>query len=259
MASPLVVMRGVTKEYGTLVKTKVLKGIDLEVGRGEFASIIGGSGSGKSTLLNILGALDRPTAGEIIIDQTDLASLNDDGLADFRNRIMGFVFQFHYLLPEFSVLENVLIPSMIKDGRVTPKAREMARELLDLVGVAHRQQNRANAISGGEQQRVAIARALVNNPRLVLADEPTGNLDSVNSEKIFTLLRKINRERGTTFVLVTHNRHIAARTDRIVEIKDGLVEKNQDITGKSEVEIWPELLPSNCQMCPKGQKSEVGS
>lgn len=214
---------GITKDFGQKVKTRVLFGIDLEIRAGEFTSLVGNSGSGKSTLLNIIGALDRPTEGHIIIDGTDLNQLDDDGLAFFRNRTMGFIFQSHFLLPQFTVLENVLIPYLIYAGKAPADIRQRAVDLLDRVGLSHRQENRANAISGGEQQRVAIARSLINTPRIILADEPTGNLDSSNAEKIFTMLREINRENQTSFIMVTHDKDLACRADRLLRLKDGLI------------------------------------
>lgn len=215
-----------TKEYGKEIKSQVLFGINLEIQGGELISLIGASGSGKSTLLNILGALDRPTTGDVIIDGTNLGKLDDNQLAHFRNRTLGFIFQSHFLLPQFTVLENVLIPYLIYAGKAPEAIRTRAMELLELVGLSHRKDNRANAISGGEQQRVAIARSLINNPRLILADEPTGNLDSKNTQIVFELLKNINRDYQTTFIIVTHDRILAERCDRRLEMKDGLIIKD---------------------------------
>lgn len=234
MADVLVKTEGIIKEFGDKVKTRVLFGIDLELRTGEFTSLVGNSGSGKSTLLNIIGALDRPTEGKIMIDGTDLADLNDDELAYFRNRTLGFIFQSHFLLPQFTVLENVLIPYLIYAGKASPKVRKRAVDLLDRVGLGHRLDNRANAISGGEQQRAAIARALINQPRLILADEPTGNLDSNNAEKIFQMLREINQENQTSFIMVTHDRDLAHRADRLLGLKDGLITQDIDLRNCSE-------------------------
>ena len=223
MADALIKTVGVIKDFGLEIKNRVLFGIDLEIRAGEFTSLMGASGSGKSTLLNILGGLDRPTAGQVIIDETDLGDLDDDGLALFRNKTLGFIFQSHFLLPQFTVLENVLIPYYIYAGKVTPAIEKRALDLLERVGLTHRRDNRANAISGGEQQRAAIARSLINQPRLILADEPTGNLDSGNTEKIFALLREINREYATSLIMVTHDRELACRTDRLLEMSDGRI------------------------------------
>ncbi|MGE5422766.1 MAG: ABC transporter ATP-binding protein [Ignavibacteriales bacterium] len=232
MAEVLIKTTGVTKDFGEKVMTRVLFGIDLEIREGEFTSLIGASGSGKSTLLNIIGALDRPTEGHVVIDGTDLGDLDDDGLALFRNRTMGFIFQSHFLLPQFTVLENVMIPYLIYAGRATPQMKKRALDLLDRVGLSHRRDNRANAISGGEQQRVAIARALINQPRMILADEPTGNLDSSNTEKVFAMLREINQEYATSFIMVTHDRDLADRADRLLEMRDGMIVNDQCIRGR---------------------------
>lgn len=223
MAEIMLQGQGLIKDYGQPIPNRVLHGIDIDINAGEFLALVGRSGSGKSTLLNIIGALDRPTAGRVIIDGTDLYSLDEDELAFFRNQTLGFIFQFHFLLPQFTVLENVLIPYMIYHGRAEGPVLKQAEELLERVGLIHRRNNRANAISGGEQQRAAIARALINRPRLVLADEPTGNLDSKSGENVFALMREINRDLHTTFIMVTHDNMLANRTDRIVELRDGLV------------------------------------
>lgn len=223
MGEPIIRTVGISKEFGQEIKTKVLFGIDLEINPGEFVSLMGSSGSGKSTLLNILGGLERSTDGQVIIDGTDVNELDDDGLAYFRNKTMGYIFQSHFLLPEFTVLENVLIPYLIYAGRANREVETRARDLLDRVGLSKRLDNRTNAISGGEQQRVAIARSLINKPKVILADEPTGNLDSRNTEKVFELLRDINCELGTTFIMVTHDRGLAEKADRYLELKDGLI------------------------------------
>ncbi len=224
----------VTKEFGKEIKSQVLFGINLEIQAGEFIAMIGSSGSGKSTLLNILGALDRPTTGEVFIDGTNLGLLNDDQLAYFRNRTIGFIFQSHFLLPQFTVLENVLIPYLIYAGKAPTEIKARALELLDRVGLSHRKDNRANAISGGEQQRVAIARALINKPRIILADEPTGNLDSKNTQNVFELLKAINRDYQSTFIMVTHDRAMAGRCDRLLELKDGLIIEDVDLLKEGE-------------------------
>ncbi|MGI1659795.1 MAG: ABC transporter ATP-binding protein [Desulfitobacterium sp.] len=223
MAKVLLKTNNLIRDFGANGEARVLHGIDLEIEQGDFITMIGASGSGKSTLLNILGALDRPTQGEVIVEGTDLSKLSDDELAYFRNKTMGFIFQSHFLLPQFSILENVLIPYQIYTGRVTTEIRNRALDLLDQVGLSHRINSRANAISGGEQQRGAIARALINKPRVILADEPTGNLDSTNTEKVFQLLKDINQESKTTFIMVTHDSNLASQSNRLVEMKDGRI------------------------------------
>lgn len=230
MDNHLIEINQVTRVFNEPVVNQVLFGVDLQVGRGEFCSLVGASGSGKSTLLNIIGALDRPTDGSILIDDIDIQALSDNELAYFRNQSIGFIFQFHFLLPQFTVMENVLIPHLIYRGYADRKARMRALELLERVEMSHRKDNKSNAISGGEQQRVAIARALINQPKLVLADEPTGNLDSKNGARVFQLLREINKEYQTTFILVTHDQGMALKCDRIVELKDGRVVCDEIIT-----------------------------
>jgi lipoprotein-releasing system ATP-binding protein len=205
------------------VATEVLHGIDLKVQHGEFAALIGPSGSGKSTLLNLLGLLDRPTAGTIRLAGQDTSRLDGEGRTDLRGRVLGFVFQFHHLLPEFTALENVMMPALATEGREDAAMRERASSLLDAIGMNARKDARATDISGGQQQRVAIARALMRRPALVLADEPTGNLDTETGDQVFELLRRFNREEGTAFLVVTHDPRIAARCDRIVELVDGRV------------------------------------
>lgn len=229
MDNVLIKTIGITKDYGQPVNTRVLFGIDLDIPVGEFTCLVGSSGSGKSTLLNILGALDPPTSGQVIIDGNDLSRMNEDQLAYFRNRTMGFIFQSHFLLPQFTVLENVLIPYRIYAGQVSSDIRQRALDLLDRVGIIHRKDNRANAISGGEQQRAAIARALINRPRMILADEPTGNLDSANTQLVFSILRDLNREQQTTLVMVTHDLNLARQADRLLELKDGVIINDRDL------------------------------
>ena len=216
-------LKKVNKEYGTQIKTKVLFDIDLAVEEGSFNSIIGQSGSGKSTLLNIVGTLDQPTEGEVLINGKRTDKMNKNELASLRNETLGFIFQFHYLLPEFTALENVLMPYRIQYGKVPKETLERANELMDLVGLEKVKNNLASNMSGGQQQRTAIARALMNSPKIILADEPTGNLDSDTSETIYNLLRDINQKLGTTFIIITHDRRIAEKADRIIEIKDGRI------------------------------------
>ncbi|WP_371805074.1 ABC transporter ATP-binding protein [Candidatus Lokiarchaeum ossiferum] len=224
MVNSIIQLNKINKIYGTTVKTQVLHDIDLEFEQNSFNSIIGQSGSGKSTLLNIIGTLDKPTSGEVYINQKRTDKMTKKGLATLRNAEIGFIFQFHYLLPEFSVLENVLMPYWIKKERKVPsEIFERANYLLDFVGLKEVKNNNAYAISGGQQQRTAIARALINNPKLILADEPTGNLDSDSTETVYELLRKLNEDFGTTFIVITHDSHVAERTDRIIEILDGRI------------------------------------
>ncbi len=208
--------------------TQVLYNINLDFKEGSFNSIIGQSGSGKSTLLNILGTLDKATSGEVLINGVPTQSLSKNQLSQLRNQTIGFIFQFHYLLPEFTALENVLMPYRISKQPLTEDVLARAHELLDLVGLSKVKNNLAINMSGGQQQRVAIARSLINQPKIILADEPTGNLDSDSTETIYELLREINQTYGTTFIIITHDRHIAEKADRIIEIKDGKI--NLDIT-----------------------------
>lgn len=211
---------GVEKSYGQL---KVLKGINVEVQKGEVVAIVGASGAGKSTLLHILGTLDSPDAGKVVMGETDVFSLSSRNLAAFRNRSIGFVFQFHNLLPEFSAVENVMIPALIANTKKESEVRKRAAELLDLLGLSHRLQHKPSEMSGGEQQRTAVARALVNSPELILADEPSGNLDSANAVDLHNLFFQLRRDLGQTFIIVTHNAELARMSDRIIELKDGLV------------------------------------
>lgn len=219
----IISLNNIQKTYGSIIKTKVLKGISLSFNDGSFNAIIGASGSGKSTLLNILGTLDKPTTGEIYIDKVRTDTLNKNELADLRNQTIGFVFQFHYLLPEFTALENVLMPYLIQNPNPPVGIIKRAEELLDLVGLSDVKNNLSVNMSGGQQQRTAIARALINNPKIILADEPTGNLDSESTENIYTILREINRKFNTTFIIITHDNRIAEKADRIIEIKDGII------------------------------------
>jgi lipoprotein-releasing system ATP-binding protein len=223
----------VVREYGDRVRTRALAGIDLALLTGEFAALVGPSGSGKSTLLNIIGLLDRPTSGRVVLTGVDTSRLPESELTELRARTLGFVFQFHHLLPAFTAVENVMLPVWAKDGLPSPELRTRALELLDAVGLADRAHYRTNNLSGGEQQRVAIARALVGRPLLVLADEPTGNLDTASADEIFVLMRRFNREFGTTFLVVTHDGRIADRCSRIVEIVDGRIRSDRAHLGPS--------------------------
>ena len=204
------------------IDTQVLKGVSFELQKGELASIIGSSGSGKSTLLHILGTLDDATEGEVSILGQNIASLSSNKQARLRNQHLGFVYQFHHLLADFSALENVAMPLLI-GGEKSTKARQAAKALLDKVGLSHRLDHRPSELSGGERQRVAIARALVNNPSLVLADEPTGNLDYQTALSIYDLMRELNQESGTAFLVVTHDGELAAKMDKQLHMQDGLL------------------------------------
>jgi lipoprotein-releasing system ATP-binding protein len=225
MSDPLVTVQNVTKTFEHEGRSlEVLKGIDLEIGSGEMVTIVGPSGAGKSTLLHLIGTLDLPTAGRILYSGRDVTRLGSSELAEFRNRSIGFVFQFHHLLPEFTALENVMMPGLIQGGR---RLEDRARELLDEVGLRERLTHRPGELSGGEQQRVALARALLMKPKLVLADEPTGNLDSQTSDSVQSLIFDLNRRHGITFLIVTHSRDFAAMMPRRVSMKDGRIDADE--------------------------------
>jgi len=211
------------KDYlpGTALEVRVLKDISFQVARGEFVAVVGQSGSGKSTLLNILGALDQPSSGLVRLDGVDIALLDSPGLARLRNQKVGFVFQFHHLLSEFSCLENALMPIVIARGRATPGEVERVKGLMQRIGLGQILHKRANQISGGQQQRVAIVRALANQPALVLADEPTGNLDSVSAAEVFSMMCEMTAEQGVTFMMVTHDERLAGQAHRVFRIEDG--------------------------------------
>lgn len=219
----IVELSKVNKIYGSVVKTQVLFDVDLTIREHSFNSVIGASGSGKSTLLNMVGTLDVPTSGSVSIGGIRTDKMNKNELAELRNEKIGFIFQFHYLLPEFTALENVLMPGYIKSNKVDSGNVKRARELMDLVGLSKVMNNPAGNMSGGQQQRTAIARSLINNPQLILADEPTGNLDSESTANVYELLKNINQNFGTTFIIITHDRRIAEKADRIIEIKDGRI------------------------------------
>lgn len=220
--SALVTIRDLVKTYGEgEAETRVLKGLDMELAEGDLAALLGPSGSGKSTLLTILGTLMQPTSGQHIMLGEDLTRARDAALTEFRNRHIGFVFQFHHLLPDFTALENVIFPTAIAEGRETAGARRRGEQLLDRVGLAHRMDFRATALSGGQKQRVAIARALMNQPELVLADEPTGNLDRESAEQVMGLIAEINEQEKTTFLISTHDEKIAAACKRQIKVVDG--------------------------------------
>ena len=225
MTDTILISEGLTKEFqmgGTVLK--VLKGVNLELQRGQIAAIIGKSGAGKSTLLHIFGMLDRPSSGRLVFNGEELGNKSDDVLAAFRNKTIGFIFQFHHLLPEFNALENVLMPAIIA-GNNKKNSTERAKYLLDRVGLSERLTHRPGELSGGELQRVAVARALINEPALILADEPSGNLDQANSEMLHDLIWGLAREDNLTFVIVTHDMSLAERADRILHLTDGIMEE----------------------------------
>ena len=205
-------------------KLHILKKLNLEIKRGEFVSILGKSGSGKSTLLNIMGLLDKIDGGKIWIDNKEVSSLNEMERNNIKNHFLGFVFQFHYLMSEFTALENVMIPALLNNFKNKAEIEKEAKELLEIVGLAERMKHKPNQLSGGEKQRVAIARAMINKPKLILADEPTGNLDEDTGEMIFSLFRKINKERNQSIVVVTHARDLSQVTDRQIYLKRGVLE-----------------------------------
>jgi lipoprotein-releasing system ATP-binding protein len=211
--------QSIHKSYGQL---QILKGVDLEVEKGEIVTIVGASGAGKSSLLNILGTLDRPDSGRLFIENHELNQLSNKNLSAFRNLKIGFIFQFHHLLTEFDALENVCIPAFIA-GTSKPEAERRATEILNLLGLGDRLKHKPNELSGGEQQRVAVARALINNPALIFADEPSGNLDSTNARELHELFIKLRNEFKQTFVIVTHNEELAGLSDRRLTMKDGLI------------------------------------
>lgn len=213
----IIQLHGITKSFGSL---QVLRGIDLQVNRGEVMAIVGPSGAGKTTLLQIMGTLDRPDHGEVIIDGENVSRLSANKIAHFRNKNIGFVFQFHQLLPEFTAIENVMIPALI--GGVSKRdAREKAQQLLDFMGLSDRTEHKPNQLSGGEKQRVAVARALVNHPAVVLADEPSGSLDTHNKEELHRLFFDLRDRLGQTFIIVTHDEGLAMQTDRTIHMLDG--------------------------------------
>jgi lipoprotein-releasing system ATP-binding protein len=229
---PLIELSDIRKSYnlGLPNEAEVLHGLSFSIAPGEFVALIGPSGSGKSTLLNIVGLLERMTSGSYRIQGDETNGLDDAGLTLRRRAMLGFVFQFHHLLPAFTALENVTLPALMREGRVTTAQRERARAVLAAVGLENAMDKRPGELSGGMQQRVAIARALVLNPPLVLADEPTGNLDTASSDEVFALLRRMHAELNISFVIVTHDPRLAARCDRVIELVDGRIERDEAIT-----------------------------
>jgi lipoprotein-releasing system ATP-binding protein len=225
VADEILVLDQVRKSYnvGTSVETEVLHGIDLVMRRGQFLALMGPSGSGKSTLLNIIGLLDRPTSGTLLISGENTNALADADLTRLRGHHIGFIFQYHYLISAFTALENVMMPMLVEEGFPSPHIERRAADLLGRVGLTKVANNLASNMSGGQQQRVAVARALAMNPDLVLADEPTGNLDSHSADGVFELMRQVNRQNGTTFLIVTHNLELARRCDGIIQLVDGVI------------------------------------
>lgn len=229
----MIQLHGITKSFGSL---QVLRGIDLQVNRGEVVAIVGPSGAGKTTLLQIMGTLDRPDEGEVIIDGENVSRLSATKIAHFRNKNIGFVFQFHQLLPEFTALENVMIPALI-GGTSKKEARQRAQELLDFMGLADRAEHKPNQLSGGEKQRVAVARALVNHPSVVFADEPSGSLDTHNKEELHRLFFDLRDRMGQTFVIVTHDEALASQTDRTIHMLDGYITEPSTTQTQTEEQI----------------------
>lgn len=232
-------IQGITKSFG---KLQVLKGIDLHINAGEVVAIVGPSGAGKTTLLQIIGTLDKPDGGQVTVDGVDVGRLSTDKLSDFRNRHLGFVFQFHQLLPEFTAQENIMLPALIA-GKSRKEARTRADELLEFMGLADRARHKPNELSGGEKQRVAVARALVNNPAVVLADEPSGSLDTRNKAELHQLFFDLRDKFGQTFVIVTHDESLASITDRTIHMRDGQLENDSHPDSSYDMSTATESMP----------------
>lgn len=223
MNKPIIITKNIYKTYGTKVKTDVLKDVSFSLEAGSFNWIVGASGSGKTTLLNIISGLDSASSGEVYINDTLITNMTEIEAAEFRSTHLGFIFQFHYLLPEFNALENILMPLRIQRVKITAEIKDEALKLMESVGISHIKNHYPKQMSGGEQQRVAIARAIMGKPKLIIADEPTGNLDSANAIQVYEIIRKLHKERNITFIIVTHDRITPEKNDRLMRLKDGII------------------------------------